>query len=130
MLKLLLIALGGGLGTLARYGMVGFAQRLADHHFPVGTLTVNLLGCFAIGALSAFFSGSVEIREEYRWALVAGFLGGFTTFSAFGFETFALFESREGGLALANIAVSTLGGLASVWAGYRLVGALQNSGVS
>ncbi|MDG2335395.1 MAG: fluoride efflux transporter CrcB [Myxococcota bacterium] len=129
MLKLILIAIGGGMGTLARYGMAGFAQRLADHHFPVGTLMVNLLGCFAVGAISAFFAGPVEIRDEYRWALVAGFLGGFTTFSAFGFETFVLFESREAGFAWANIVVSTLGGLAAVWAGYRLVGALQHPGV-
>ncbi|MDE0884437.1 MAG: fluoride efflux transporter CrcB [Myxococcota bacterium] len=129
MLKLILIFLGGGMGTLARYGMVGFAQRLANHHFPVGTLTVNLLGCFAIGALSALFAGSVGIREEYRWALVAGFLGGFTTFSAFGLETFVLFEGREAGFAWANIVLSTLGGLASVWAGYRLVGALQHPGM-
>jgi CrcB protein len=130
MLKLVLIAVGGGLGTLARYGITGFAQRITESHFPFGTLAVNLLGCLLIGGLSAFFAGPVAVREEYRWAITIGFLGGFTTFAAFGFETFALFESRQGGLAVANLLLSNLGGVLAVWAGYRLVGLLRDSGVA
>jgi len=129
MLKLLLIAVGGGLGTLARYGVTGFAQRLSESHFPFGTLMVNLVGCLLIGGLSAFFAGQVGVRDEYRWAISVGFLGGFTTFAAFGFETFALFENRHGGLAAANLVISNLGGLVAVWAGYRLVGMLRAVGV-
>jgi CrcB protein len=130
MLKLVLIALGGGLGTLARYGMTGFAQRMSETHLPLGTLTVNLTGCLLIGGFSAHFAGPAELREEYRWALTAGFLGGFTTFAAFGFETFALLENRQAGMAVANVLLGNLGGLFAVWAGYRLVGMLQNSGAA
>jgi len=122
MLKWVLIGLGGGLGTLARYGITGFAQRVSESHLPLGTLAVNLVGCLLIGGLSSYFAGPAEVREEYRWALTVGFLGGFTTFAAFGFETFALFENRQAGLALANVLLANLGGLLAVWAGYRLVG--------
>ena len=130
MLKLFLIAVGGGLGTLARYGVTGLAQRMTESHFPFGTLAVNLLGCFLIGGVSAFFAGPMAVREEYRWAITVGFLGGFTTFAAFGFETFALFENRHGGLALANLFLSNLGGILAVWAGYRLAGMLRDSGIA
>ena len=130
MLKLILIGLGGGLGTLARYGLTGLTARISESHFPVGTLAVNLAGCLVIGGLSAYFAGPVAVREEYRWAITVGFLGGFTTFAAFGFETFALLENRHAGLAAANVLVSVLGGLLAVWAGYRLVGVLQNTGAA
>ena len=121
MLKWGLIALGGGLGTLARYGITGLAQRVSETHLPLGTLTVNLAGCLLIGGFSAYFAGPAEVREEYRWALTVGFLGGFTTFAAFGFETFALFENRHAGVAVVNVLLANLGGLLAVWAGYRLV---------
>ena len=124
MLKWVLIALGGGLGTLARYGITGLGQRISETHLPLGTLAVNLLGCLLIGGVSAYFAGPAEVREEYRWALTVGFLGGFTTFSAFGFETFALFENRHAGVAVANVLLANIGGLLAVWAGYRLVGML------
>lgn len=130
MLKLALIALGGGLGTLARYGVTGFAQRLSETHLPLGTLAVNLVGCFLIGAVSSYFMGPGALREEYRWALTVGFLGGFTTFAAFGLETFALFENRHAGVAVANVVLSNLGGLAAVWAGYRLAAVLRDSALS
>ena len=124
MLKWVLIALGGGLGTLARYGITGLGQRISETQLPLGTLAVNLLGCLLIGGVSAYFAGPAEVREEYRWALTVGFLGGFTTFAAFGFETFALFENRHAGVAVANVLLANIGGLLAVWAGYRLVGML------
>jgi CrcB protein len=130
MLKLALIALGGGLGTLARYGITGFAQRLSESQFPWGTLVVNVLGCLLIGAIAAYSVGPTAMREEYRWALTVGFLGGFTTFAAFGFETFALVENRYAGFALANVALSNVGGLAAVWADYRLATLLRDSGAA
>ena len=130
MLKLALIALGGGLGTLARYGVTGFAHRLSETHLPLGTLAVNLVGCFLIGAISSYFMGPAALREEYRWALTVGFLGGFTTFAAFGLETFALFENRHTGAAVANVLLSNVGGLAAVWAGYRLAAVLGDSPLS
>src|SRR5688572_32906789 len=94
-LRLLLIALGGAVGTLARDGvgaaLAGPSQRGG---FAYGTLAVNLVGCFAIGLLSGWFADRWPVREEYRLALIVGVLGGFTTFSSFGWETAAML--REG----------------------------------
>lgn len=120
MLKLLLIAAGGALGSLARYAVSGWVQRLGDGTFPVGTLTVNVLGCLAIGFLHALFAGPHLIREEYRIALTIGLLGGFTTFSSFGWETFALASDGEGWRALMNLLLSVTLGLSATWLGYRL----------
>lgn len=120
MTKLTLIFLGGGIGSVARYLVAGCAQRLAGGVFPFGTLTVNLLGCLLIGVLGAVFAGPVLVREEYRFALMVGFLGGFTTFSTFGYETFQLANDRQLSAVLLNIAASNLFGLAAVWLGYRL----------
>lgn len=66
-----------------RYAVAGWAQRLWPGTFPVGTLTVNLVGCAAIGFLAMILTGPVLVREEYRLALMIGLLGGFTTFSAY-----------------------------------------------
>src|SRR5262245_40425280 len=119
MLKLVLIFLGSGVGGLFRYALSGWVQRAADATFPIGTLAVNLLGCFLIGLLAAF-SGRALLREELRAALMVGVLGGFTTFSAFGVETFDLLSRGRYLLACCNIVLSVAVGLAAVWAGYRL----------
>lgn len=87
-LKLAAIFLGGGLGAVARYGLGSAVQRLAGGAWPIGTLAVNLLGCFAIGALGAH----LDRRPEWLPFLVVGLLGGFTTFSAFGLETWTLWQ--------------------------------------
>ncbi len=120
MLKLALIACGGGLGAVARYGLAGVAQRLGDGQFPLGTLVVNLTGCLLIGIAAGIFTGPSVFREEFRLAITVGFLGGFTTFSAFGLETFVLLANRGGWSALGNLLLSNLVGIALVWLGYRL----------
>src|SRR5262245_66482890 len=84
MLKLLLIGLGGGLGSILRYAIGGWVQRAAGGSFPSGILVVNVTGCLVIGFLGVLFSGSVAVREEYRFALVVGVLGGSRTFTTFG----------------------------------------------
>ena len=120
MTKLLFIALGGAAGSVARYLLAVQGQRLSQSMFPVGTLTVNVLGCLLIGLLGTLFAGPVIVREEYRFALLVGFLGGFTTFSTFGFETFSLVSDREWWLASLNVLGSNVMGLAAVWVGNRL----------
>jgi CrcB protein len=117
--KLLLIFLGSGFGGLLRYAISGWAQRLANGAFPLGTLAVNLSGCLAIGFLSAALSGRILIHEEYRIGLMIGILGGFTTFSAFGLETFALVNDGQHARAALNVFLSIGVGLAAVWLGYR-----------
>lgn len=120
MTKLVLIMLGGAIGSLLRYLIQGLGQELTKSTFPVGTLAVNIIGCFAIGVLNMVFSGPLPIRMEYRIGLTIGILGGFTTFSAFGWETFSLAKDGQGLWALMNLLLSVTLGFAAVWAGYRL----------
>ncbi len=120
MFKIFMIALGGGLGTLLRYVLAGWAQKFVDGSFPLGTLVVNSAGCFLIGFLGAAFGGPFLIREEYRVALFVGVLGGFTTFSTFGWETFSLTNDGQFRLAVANAILTNAIGFAAVWVGYRM----------
>jgi CrcB protein len=120
MLKWLLIAVGGAIGSVLRYAIQGWAQRLLDTTFPVGTLVINVLGCLVIGLLSGYFAGPQLIREEYRIGITVGVLGGFTTFSTFGLETFNLANDGEFRLASLNMLLSCAIGFAAVWAGYRI----------
>jgi CrcB protein len=120
MQKFILIFLGSGLGGVLRYTLSGWAQKVGNGTFPLGTLAVNITGCLLIGFLSAAFSGRILIREEYRIALLVGVLGGYTTFSAFGLETFALLNDGQHLRALTNIALSVILALVAVWAGYRI----------
>lgn len=117
---LLLVAAGGAVGALLRYVLAGWGQRLTVGTFPVGTLLVNLVGCFAIGYLAAVFAGPWLLRSELKVALLVGLLGGFTTFSSYAFETFALLAEGRALPALANVLLSNLVGLFAVWVGYRL----------
>ena len=82
---------------------------------------VNVLGCFLIGLLGAAFAGPIIVREELRLALLIGLLGGFTTYSTFGWETFSLLNDGQKWPAVANIVLSTGFGVGAVWLGYRLV---------
>lgn len=122
---LLCIGLGGFLGAIARYGMTvgiqhGFGGRLGD--FPVGTLTVNLLGCLVLGFIGHLLSERFELAAEIRFALTVGFLGAFTTFSTYAYETLAMAREGEQLFAWINLLASNALGLFAVWAGYRLGG--------
>jgi CrcB protein len=120
--QLLWIAIGGGIGSVLRYALSTWTQRATGAGpFPAGTLLVNVLGCFAMGALCAEFAGPGRVREETRLFLLVGLLGGFTTFSTFAWDTFGLMDGGDRGRALANLLLSNGLGLAAVWAGYRLV---------
>ncbi|MCK4658768.1 MAG: fluoride efflux transporter CrcB [Phycisphaerae bacterium] len=119
MSKLLFIFIGSGTGGLLRYAISGWTQRLANGSFPLGTLFVNVTGCLLIGFLTAALSGRMLVREEYRVALLIGLVGGYTTFSTFGMETFALLNDGQAWRALLNVAASVVLGMAAVWAGYR-----------
>lgn len=122
MAKVLWIALGGALGSVLRYLVGGWGQRLTQSTFPLGTLAVNVLGCLAIGFLASLFAGpeGLRLREEHRLALMVGVLGGFTTFSTYAFETFSKVDDRAFGQAAMNILLSNALGLAAVWIGFRL----------
>lgn len=120
MKPLLLVALGGALGASARYGVaVASGKLLADRVWPWATLVANVLGCAAIGfALAMVRDGS--LGPQARLFFVTGILGGLTTFSSFGVETFALAESGRWGLAVLYVAVSVAAGLAALWVAFSV----------
>ncbi len=108
--------LGAALGGLARYVMVSAITARVESRFPWGTFTVNVIGCFLIGLISTIL---IERSAHPAWGLllVTGILGGYTTFSAFGWETVQLTRQGEHVLALANILGSVCAGYAAVWLG-------------
>jgi CrcB protein len=120
MLKLLLVTAFGGVGSLLRYLVSGWVQRLAGGTFPAGTFAVNLIGCLTIGLCGALFFGPRLVREEYRLAVMVGLLVGFTTFSSYAWESVALARGGELGATFANVLLSNALGLAAVWASYRV----------
>lgn len=111
------IFLAGGLGCLARYGASVWVQRASGSVFPYGTLAVNALGCLLIGFLFQIATTTELIPRTARVALTTGFLGGFTTYSTFGYETFKLIEDGAWAAAFANVGAELALGLAAVWAG-------------
>lgn len=127
LIKLLLVFLGAGAGGTARWGVQEACARQFGRHFPWGTLAVNVLGCLLVGFLAAMFTSTWNIREEYRLGLIVGFLGGFTTFSAFGRETVVLAQGHQAGWAIANIALNVILSLAAVWAGAWLAGRVADT---
>jgi len=117
--RLLLIFIAGGLGAVLRFLVAGWMERLAGT-FPVGTLSVNVIGSVAIGLAVTLLSGPVLLRPEYRLAVVVGLLGGFTTFSSYSWETVSLVQDGQWRLAAANVLLSNGLGLAAAWLGMRL----------
>ena len=93
--KFLLIALGGGLGALARYGLGGLVQRLGRSNFPWGTFAVNMTGCLLFGLLWMLSTKHLSLSGQARLFLLTGFMGAFTTFSTFIFETGQLLSGGE-----------------------------------
>ena len=120
MQRLIFIGVAGLLGTVARFGVSEIASKRLGTTFPVGTLIVNVVGCFLAGILFYALQERSSVSETVRLAVMVGFLGGFTTFSAFGVQTFALLKNGEIVLGLLNVAVSNLVGIAVVWIGYSL----------
>src|SRR5258708_6228078 len=116
-MKYCLILLGGGVGSLARYLAGSAITARLGARVPWGTLMVNVTGCFLIGLIVTMLSERWQPHPYWRLALVVGFLGGYTTFSSFEWETFA--AVREGGfwIGLANVAGSVTLGYAAVWVG-------------
>ena len=125
LVKILLIAGGGAVGALCRYGLAGVVQdRFGGSVFPWGTLVVNVLGCLAIGVLWVFVEDKPIFPPEMRDLLMVGLLGAFTTFSTFGLETVHLVADRQYLAAGANVAGSVILGLAAVLAGIALARAV------
>jgi len=124
MSRTLFVGIAGLAGTLLRYWISGFVARRYGETFPVGTMVVNVLGCLLAGAIFNLTEERFLINPTLRTVILIGFLGGFTTFSSYGLQTFTLLRDGEFGLATLNVAVSNVLGLFMVWVGYGLVKAL------
>ncbi len=119
MLNLLVVGLGGALGAIARYVISGWVTRVSGASFPLGTLAVNVVGCFLLGALLVCIERG-NLGEQSRLLLGVGVLGAFTTFSTFGHETLGLAQRGLMAQAAANIAANAALGLTAVWLGHHL----------
>jgi len=117
--KLLMIAAGGAVGAVARFGMAHMVQRWTGPEFPFGILSVNVLGCLGIGVLAAHFAGPEPWSEPWRLALMIGLLGGFTTFSAFSLESIEMAQAGRWLQAGMYILLTNALCLFATWAGYR-----------
>ncbi|ULR45908.1 fluoride efflux transporter CrcB [Rhizobium sp. K102] len=95
MIQAFLVALGGAIGSVLRYYVGQWALRLMGPAFPWGTLAVNVVGCFVIGVFAELIARRFNASMELRLLLITGFLGGFTTFSAFSLDAISLFERGE-----------------------------------
>lgn len=121
MKSIVLVALGGAIGSVARFKLSGWVLHYASNwRFPVGTLAVNVIGCFLAGLLAGMAVKQDVFTPEARVFLFTGLLGGFTTFSAFGLETLLLLKRGEAGVAIANAVLSVAVGLLVAWLGYGL----------
>ena len=119
--RLGMVALGGALGAVARYMLAGAVMRVTSSSFPAGTLVVNILGCLLVGLTAGLAADRAGlIGPSLRLFLVIGVCGGFTTFSAFGYETFELLRTDQFWRAGLNVGGHLVAGLAAVWAGLAL----------
>ena len=115
MQNLLLIAVFGAAGAVSRYGLGSWIQRYCGDWFPLGTLVVNVAGCFLLGLLAGLSTHAVS--HDFKNGLSAGFLGAFTTFSTFGFETVTYLEKGHLAVAAGSVAANVVLGLLAAWAG-------------
>ncbi|MEI8389798.1 MAG: fluoride efflux transporter CrcB [bacterium] len=119
MIGLLLIALGGALGSVLRFGVITLTYKFFDIHFPWGTIFANLTGCFVIGVIWAILD-TFDEPKNLKLFLITGLLGGFTTFSSFALENFNMLRAGEIKLVAANVLISNIAGIFLVFIGYYL----------
>ena len=119
--RLLLVGAGGFLGSVLRYLLGSWVQTLSGGRFPLGTLAVNVLGCFAIGLLMGVAEVRQSLSPEVRLFAVVGVLGGFTTFSTFSYDSVELWRAVSSFAAVLNVAASLTLGLLATWLGLALV---------
>ncbi|OGQ91957.1 MAG: chromosome condensation protein CrcB [Deltaproteobacteria bacterium RIFOXYA12_FULL_58_15] len=115
-----LMAVAGACGTLARYGVSELVQRFNTTAFPLGTAVVNIIGCFSAGLLWSLFESRWSIAPETRMIIMVGFMGAFTTFSAFILQTSELVRAQEWLMAIGNVTLQNGVGFAALFVGAAL----------
>jgi CrcB protein len=118
---LLLVGLGGGLGSMLRYATQRWFAQVYSHAFPWGTFAVNITGCFLIGVIWGWSFRSFDSNEDWKLFLMAGLCGGFTTFSAFTLEGIGLIREEKWLLFFSYVVSSVILGLLATWAAMKLV---------
>ena len=121
MLKLVAVAVGGGIGATTRYLASIWAAERFGADFPYGTLLVNIVGCFIIGAFMTATTERIMINPYWRLIVTVGFVGGLTTFSSFSYETFKLLEDGSISLVLYNIFGNLILGFFATWLGISAI---------
>ena len=124
-MRILLVGLGGFLGAVLRYWFGSLVQSAFGGRFPLGTLAVNVLGCFCIGVLMGWMEFRQSLSPEVRLFAAVGVLGGFTTFSTFSYDTVELLRAISPASALLNLIASLALGLTATWLGLLLVRSLS-----
>ena len=126
MKQILVVGLGGFIGSIGRYKLGGIILQFSTAwRFPLSTFFVNVLGCFLIGALAALVEHRDVFSADTRLFLFTGLLGGFSTFSAFGYEGMFLLRRGEIAVAAAYAGLSVLCGFAAVWLGFKAIQAIS-----
>lgn len=117
----LYIFIGGGLGAMSRFVVSNLVNKLSQTSFPYGTLTANVLGSFLIGLVIAWFESKSHSFAHWKPLFVTGFLGGFTTFSSFSYETMQLFKNQGVAHGLVNAGGNVVLCIVFVYLGYSLI---------
>ncbi|MDR3562413.1 MAG: fluoride efflux transporter CrcB [Negativicutes bacterium] len=124
MMKIMVVAIGGSIGAAARYIVSVWAAERFGSDFPYGTLIVNVVGCFIIGAFMVLVTERVIANPYWRLLVAVGFVGGLTTFSSFGFETLKLVEDAQLSWAMYNILTNFIFGFFATWLGMTVARAM------
>jgi CrcB protein len=122
--RIVLLIVFGAAGTLARYGLDGLIQQRVGARFPAGILAINLIGCLLLGLIGQFSLNHISVLPDWRIGLTVGLMGGFTTFSTFGWDTVRMLNDGEWVKALAYVAASVIGGIICMIGGMRIGNAL------
>jgi len=117
-----MVLIGGGIGAVARYMVGGAIAERIGGRFPLGTLVINVTGSFLIGLLMTLFTERLQPHPNWRLLLIVGFLGGYTTFSTFEYETFRAVQEGGKWIGLLNVVGSVGMGYIAIWIGASIIG--------
>ena len=117
MQEIILVAIGGGIGSVSRYLASNWAAARFGTEFPMGTLLVNVAGCFIIGLFMVLTTERLSVSPYWRLVIAVGFVGGLTTFSSFSYETQRLLQGADIARAFYNVGLNVLAGFFATWLG-------------